>query len=286
MYRCKDCNAEYLNKPEYCDCGNNSFEEIESFDSKEFEIEGVDFKKSRKKVFFEQYPKIKEILDSLDILSTSIFVVCIILSILSWVFIGKEDSNIKQEKKTPHHVQKQVKNADIPDIDSFWNSTPPAETKVIEQPQVQNPMPTPFDNVIEPPAPTPQYNPPLPKPSPIVMPVRQKNIVKPSTQSQKSASSNSAMMAYKNSLRQVLFSHLAVTSVQGVGRCEIEFSVDKGGRLLNRRFSKLSDNKSLNDAVYNMLMSVPQFSPPPVEYSGEKIRLNFSFDNGYYEVSY
>ena len=104
--------------------------------------------------------------------------------------------------------------------------------------------------------------------------------------SKKANTSNAMMDRYKGSLRQALFSKLAVTSIQGVGNCEIEFSVDKSGKLLNRRFSKLSENKSLNDAVYNMLMSVPQYSPPPTEYNGEKIRISFSFDNGYYEVSY
>ena len=28
MYRCTECNAEYETKPQYCDCGNNIFEEI------------------------------------------------------------------------------------------------------------------------------------------------------------------------------------------------------------------------------------------------------------------
>lgn len=28
MFRCTDCNAEYKIKPDYCDCGNNMFNEI------------------------------------------------------------------------------------------------------------------------------------------------------------------------------------------------------------------------------------------------------------------
>ena len=28
MYRCKECKTEYKEKVEYCECGNNTFEEI------------------------------------------------------------------------------------------------------------------------------------------------------------------------------------------------------------------------------------------------------------------
>ena len=28
MYKCKECGTEYEIKPDYCDCGNDTFEEI------------------------------------------------------------------------------------------------------------------------------------------------------------------------------------------------------------------------------------------------------------------
>ena len=28
MYRCTECHAEYENLPDFCDCGNDSFEEV------------------------------------------------------------------------------------------------------------------------------------------------------------------------------------------------------------------------------------------------------------------
>ena len=28
MFRCKECQAEYETKPDYCDCGNDTFDEI------------------------------------------------------------------------------------------------------------------------------------------------------------------------------------------------------------------------------------------------------------------
>ena len=28
MFKCKECGSEFDNKPDYCDCGNDTFEEI------------------------------------------------------------------------------------------------------------------------------------------------------------------------------------------------------------------------------------------------------------------
>lgn len=93
------------------------------------------------------------------------------------------------------------------------------------------------------------------------------------------------MIDYKTKLRAKLFSKFAVGSIQGSGSCSISFSIDKSGKLINRKFVRESDNKSLNDTVYYMLMSVPYFTAPPSEYNGETIRMNFSINNGSYEIS-
>lgn len=275
MFRCKDCNLEYEQKPDYCDCGNDSFEEIQ-------------LKKEAAKSFSQKYPQIQNFMKSFDVLSTSIFVICIILSILSWIFIGKESPDATKNKKVQKHAQEQLKTGTkVPDINSLWDNTPPVTTAPVQEPEVEFNT---GDQIQEQPKTIIEEQERNIKSSQLlqssqkVAPVQKKSNT--TSVKKKETNSNSAMVSYKSALRQVLFSHLAVTSVQGEGRCEIEFSVDKSGRLLNRRFSKLSNNKSLNDAVYNMLMSVPQYSPPPSGYNGEKIRLSFYFDNGYYEVSY
>ncbi len=93
------------------------------------------------------------------------------------------------------------------------------------------------------------------------------------------------MLQYKGSLRAAMFSKLPVASIQGSGTCSVQFSIDSTGKLVNRGFAQKSDNKSLNDAVYYMMMSVPKFSAPPSSYNGELIRMNFKFNNGAYEIS-
>lgn len=281
MFRCKDCKLEYEKKPDYCECGNDSFEEILP---------------ETKKSFLEQYPQIQNFAKSFDVLSTSIFGLCIILSILAWVFIGKESPDTKKTKKVQKHATEQIKNdKKLPDINSFWDNTPPEVQKPVQEalqaPEVEA-IPAEIQREMQLRALREeqerrmehaqiQQRPQIPQD---IAP--QTKRPKTSPIKKRETASNSDMISYKSDLRQVLFSHLSVTSVQGEGRCEIEFSVDKSGRLLNRKFSKLSDNKSLNDAVYNMLMSVPRYSAPPSGYNGEKIKLSFYFDNGYYEVSY
>ena len=94
------------------------------------------------------------------------------------------------------------------------------------------------------------------------------------------------MLKYKGSLRSALFAKLPIGSIQGSGSCSVQFAVDKSGKLINRAFSKQSDNKSLNDAVYYMLMSVPRFASPPEGYNQELIRMNINMhSDGSYEIS-
>ena len=91
---------------------------------------------------------------------------------------------------------------------------------------------------------------------------------------------------YKIALRNALFSKLSVVSIHGKGSCGVEFSIDSTGKLVNRAFTYQSDNKSVNDEVYKMLMRLPSFYAPPDDYKGEKIKMKFSFDNGSYVINY
>jgi len=300
MFICTECKTKFANKPQYCDCGNDIFNEesLDAASKEEFLLDDDILADgySSKKSFVEQYPQIKRFLDSADAVSASIFALCIFLSILSWIFIGRENPNMKKAH-APVKLEHKQRIKKIPSLDAFWDNSHPAQTSqpsevqppmpqdVAQVPQPQPFMPQPPQRIVVPsPAPSPVYRAPKP-----VSPERNQNASnasRPKVQRPSQNTDSGALNHYKGALRQTLFSHLSVASVQGVGQCQVEFSIDNSGKLLGRRFSRLSDNKSLNDAVYSMLMSVPQFSPPPPSYNGEKIRLNFSFNNGYYEVSY
>ena len=124
MFRCLDCQNTYNIKPEYCECGNNIFEEIISQEQSN--------KVEKKEPFLEQYPQIKRFIKSLDVLSVSIFILCIILSILAFVFIKPtENSQDNINKKEQKIINK------IPSIDDLWvnntNNVPSKKEEPIKQ---------------------------------------------------------------------------------------------------------------------------------------------------------
>lgn len=89
---------------------------------------------------------------------------------------------------------------------------------------------------------------------------------------------------YKIRLRNALFLKLNVANIQGSGKCGIQFAVNSEGKLINRAFSFQSDNKTLNDEVYKMLMRMPRYDTPPKSYKGELIKITIEFNNGEYEI--
>lgn len=102
----------------------------------------------------------------------------------------------------------------------------------------------------------------------------------------KNTNSVKELSDYKVALRKRLFSVFPILNVSGFGSATIGFTISKDGKLLNRHFVKQSDNKSLNDAMYHMLMRTPSFNPPPESYSGEQIILRMDYNNGSYSFSY
>lgn len=289
MYVCRECKAEYKQKIDYCDCGNNTFDFVEDEPLKAIKDEA---KHAAAKINTQK-----------DIISPAFFIICLILSVIVWLIPVKSASH-KTETQKPKQ-QTQQKKATIPNnIDKIWDDTPLYTPKQEQQPAVINeerqvPIPltsTPADyarriteNI---PAPKTVKQPPVqqklkpvveepkivqkPKPVTPVIVEQPKPVYNPNSP---------VMLKYKGNLRGALFSKFAAGSVQGSGTCEIQFSVDKTGKLTNRKFVKQSGNKSLDDAVYYMLMSVPKFTPPPDEYKGEPIRMRFIMNYGNYEIS-
>lgn len=290
MYRCRECKAEYNQKVDYCDCGNNTFDIIDD----------APIKKEKQSPINIKAPK--------DSISIAFFVICLILSIIVWLIPVKSAPHKPEAQKS---VQK-PKTVNIPNnIDKIWDDTPLYTPKQEQQPEVINeerqvPIPltsTPVDyarRITEPTAPGKINKKPVQKKK-IIQKTEQtpKTVYTPKTEPQnkklepifhESAKpvynpNSPKMLNYKGILRAALFSKFAVGSVQGSGACEIQFSVDSTGKLINRKFVQQSGNKSLDDAVYYMLMSVPKFTAPPSEYNGETIRMNFKINNGNYEIT-
>lgn len=293
MFRCTDCQKIYEQKPDYCDCGNNVFDELLSA----VKVEKIKTKKS----FKEQYPQVDRLMNSLDVLSVSVFLVCIILSILSLIFI--QPSKEISENKPIINQSKTINS--IPDIDKLWvtkvysekaeafgSKSTTNEEKVNQTPQRK---------VIKKQQPKAQQSPKTQSQSSSSVKIKQtsstvdsekketKQIFKENqVKEEKVVEKNidEEMNNYKVALRQALFNNLEVTAITGSGDCVIEFSIAKDGKLINRNFTKQSQNASVNQTVYNMMMKLPYYYAPPKTYSGDKIKLHFVFDNGNYSISY
>lgn len=340
MYRCKDCQKEYSQKVEYCDCGNNTFDYIE---------DAVVPKTTAREPFTAK--------EKSAIVSQIFFLVCLILSVVVWIIPVKTQTPV-EEKPAPKVTEIKA----FPSIDKIWNSTPPKQklpAQTTQLPTVPEPVAIATSTPIQPiqrpaqtkpaqtqtkpsttqkpqtqtkpaatqtkptqtqtkPAPQAQTKPttqtqtkPAPqtqtKPAQTTSPTqtRTSSQAKPQTQTKpaqtstpqtsnqtpvkqetKTYNSNSfEMLKYKGELRSAMFKKLPVGSIQGSGTCSVQFSVDPTGKLINRSFAQKSDNKTINDAVYYMMMSVPRFNPPPTGYNGSLIKMYFKFYDGSYEIS-
>ena len=152
MYKCKECGAEYKEKPDYCDCGNDEFEGVNtgvneagvnktSRGSNEKEAPVNSAKSQSKEVFNNEKtneklsvqpasppknndsPKhnITSALISVDPLSLTIFIICVILSLFVIFFAWNppESRTLSEEKQDAPIAE------NIPSIDKIWNNALP-----------------------------------------------------------------------------------------------------------------------------------------------------------------
>lgn len=306
MYRCTECKEEYKNKPDYCKCGNDEFDEFTPITNSEPET-------AIKETVKKDIP-IKRIL------SICFFVLCLIISVIPWLF--------KSEKpqKTVQKAQPEV-NKTIPDIEKIWENTEYKAPPPIDEPKTVKVVDNTVKETSKPVIKQPQkvktsapskpiqkstnaqtYKPKTqttaaPKSQPAPKNTQQQPNIKlpPSVLNPKPSQSSAPAPApkpeppkmnpndfivFKGEIRTALLAKLNLTAIQGSGDCAIEFSVDNTGKLINRNFIYKSANKSVNDEVYLMLMRLPYFKQPPVHYNGEKIKLKFYINNGYYEITF
>lgn len=133
MFKCSECGAEYETKPDYCECGNDSFEEIkqeptpikEPIPKKIEKKVELETKKETLQVNniqgFRQQTTKTEIKKNINPISLVIFLLCIILSFIVVFFVG----NPKEETATENGKKEEItpKNLDIPALSSFWNNS-------------------------------------------------------------------------------------------------------------------------------------------------------------------
>ncbi len=153
MYKCTECQTEYDIKPDYCDCGNDTFIEVPAKSIKndvntntkpETKIPSI--KKQEISYHKEPQPKRNSELDRIkkffDPVSTSIFLIC-----LFWAFgliISTFSANESAVKINEEKVE--TSSSEIPaNCDGFWKD--PIISKIPE-PKDVTPIKEPSQNVI------------------------------------------------------------------------------------------------------------------------------------------
>lgn len=314
MYRCTECKEEFKEKPEYCTCGNDEFEEFTAPPVKDSTFQKEQQPLPHKNFDFKKFDMVK-------VFSIGFFCLCLILAVIPWII--KTEKPAKTVQKQKEEVAKT-----IPDIESLWQNAKPqtqtAETapkpepspKPVQTPETPKPktqttsttqkpaaaaktQPKPASKTTSaaskpvkkaPPAqPATQSKPKLPQS--VLNTVQnttstQQTVQKPVKKEEPPKMNPSEFLNYKGAIRSALLAKLNVAAVQGSGDCAVEFSLDNSGKLINRNFIYKSQNKSVNDEVYLMLMRLPYYKNPPAHYNGEKIKLKFLFNNGYYEITF
>lgn len=314
MYRCTECKEEFKEKPEYCTCGNDEFEEFTAPPVKDSTFQKEQPTLPHRNFDFKKFDMVK-------VFSIGFFCLCLILAVIPWLIKAEKPAKTVQKQK--EEVAKT-----IPDIESLWQNAKP-QTQTAETAPKPEPSPKPVQTP-ETPKPKTQTTSTTQKPaaaaktqpkpaskttSAASKPVKKAPPAQPATQSkpklpqsvlntvQNTTSTQqtvqqpvkkeeppkmnpSEFLNYKGAIRSALLAKLNVAAVQGSGDCAIEFSLDNSGKLINRNFIYKSQNKSVNDEVYLMLMRLPYYKTPPAHYNGEKIKLKFLFNNGYYEITF
>lgn len=129
MFRCKECGAEYDIKPDFCDCGNDVFDEIPGVVRKQAAASSVKLQTQEsvsapkyKKSFNEQYPEFERLKNSFDPISAVLFLICIIIGLCVIFLVGNpEPDNVSDADKNKAEVKSETLN--IPSIDTFWNNS-------------------------------------------------------------------------------------------------------------------------------------------------------------------
>ena len=134
MYRCTECYTEYAECPDFCDCGNDTFEEF--FEEEYYEPEPeVYAPKPKRKLTPEEAEEHRieqlEKKKSLIVAGVALFLAILI------IFVFPPHKKKKMEKVKQKVAMEQVK---IPSVDTFWDSTVQSTYRKTKDPLANLPL--------------------------------------------------------------------------------------------------------------------------------------------------
>lgn len=125
MYRCTECQAEYTNCPDFCDCGNDTFEEVyeETYEEEYYEEPVRPVRRPAKPKRVLSPEEIEEMEEeaadkkkALIVLGISLFICLVILCCPPYP--KKKIEKVKEKAA--------VEKVKLPDVSSYWDNTLPA----------------------------------------------------------------------------------------------------------------------------------------------------------------
>ena len=257
MFRCTECNTDYEVKPEFCECGNDVFIEIDGGVTAEVE----EYQKAAPSSIFEQnsmvqQPEYRQEVEeerfSFDAsivkkkkITITLMAISIVAAILLFTLVGNETPKPKADPaKQAAEQERLAKLAEtIPDVNAFWDDTPAYGSA-----SSKNSLPL--------------LNNKLSELSP-------------------------DMKRYMVSVGNDFSKNWTKNLISGEGLCKIEFTINKDGTINKSKIVEKSENESLNDSVSMVLTRVTNVDAPPADYHGERIRLAFQVNSsGNFKIYY
>ena len=147
MYKCSECEMEFKEKPQYCDCGNDVFIEIKDTEEEgkttispdeknSFHNDDISTKKNEYDSIKENKTRQNRTFDKSLFASLIFLFVCITLGLFILFFVGnnstKSNNDINNKNLSDLKDDKQV-SAYIPSINSIWNNAPVSATNNKEE---------------------------------------------------------------------------------------------------------------------------------------------------------
>lgn len=245
MYRCTECKTEYTVCPDFCECGNDEFEEIvdEEQTDESYEYAGDEelipptappAKKRRKMTaeeaaeYFEEQKEKKK-----SLIAASVFLFLTILAIFAFPPYVKPKMEVVKEKVAAENIR-------IPSVETYWDDTLPSAFKRDDK----------FAN----------------------LPVLNKsfNTISPVLRDYLSDIGEEFNRKWDKSMIQPEGDKTYVTTVV--------FTINKEGLMDVKRIVQKSHNDSLDNSVSLALTNMGNVEIPPDEYKGEKVFITFNYD--------
>ena len=137
MYRCTECYTEYEECPDFCECGNDTFEEISGYAQEEGYYEEEPVRQApppkRKLTPEEKAERLREETEK----KKSLIALGVILFLCVVVFIIPPHKKKKMEKVKAKVALEQVK---IPDVGTYWDDTVPSAFRKTKDPLANLPV--------------------------------------------------------------------------------------------------------------------------------------------------